>query len=489
MSSALDRQQLELPSSASTDTARDNDRFQDVVGQFPQLKTYNQLVLIFRCSPDIGHESVVAAIRGALDHIINLVPWIGERVVHEAQDGGRSGFCKTVPFTSPLHAAKILTVKDASDVCPSYDELEQCGAPVPMLDGKILCPMPAWPLSYTEIDVGEAPVMVFQLTFIKNGLLLNFSNQHNMVDGVGAYAIFKLLSIVMQGEAIPRSLIYQANMDRRTVIPLLDPGQPLRDHSHLLKPKTQRTTAPAQAPAPAPPPPPPSRWVLFRVLRKSIPSIKRAASHVDQFVDSSIKYVSTNDALCAFYWKRLASTRIRNGSVADPDTQVSKFLRALDARSAVGVPAGYLGQMVYHAATRCSYRELAAPELTLSALASRLRADLNASNTEWAVRSYATFVAGVPDKSALVYGGGFDPATDVGNSSMSQLDFTALEFGLLGRPTFLRRPNLTPVPGVMYVLPPEGEAGDLPVLLCLPEKDIDGLRADEEWGPSTEYVG
>jgi trichothecene 3-O-acetyltransferase len=45
--------------------------------------------------------------------------------------------------------------------------------------------------------------MVFQLTCIKNGPLLNFSNQHNMVDGVGAYGIFKLLSRVMQGEAIP----------------------------------------------------------------------------------------------------------------------------------------------------------------------------------------------------------------------------------------------------------------------------------------------
>lgn len=486
MSSALDRLQLDPASSVTTMPARDEDRFQDVVGQFPQLKTYNQLVLLFWCGPEVGHDSVVAAIRGALDHIISLVPWIGEQVVHKPQDGGRSGLCKTVPFSSPRAREKMLIVKDASDLCPSYDELEHCGAPVPMLDGKILCPMPAWPLRYTEADIGEAPVMVFQLTFIKNGLLLNFSNQHNMVDGVGAYAIFKLLSIVMQGRAVPQSLIDEANLDRRTVIPLLDPGQPLRDHSHLLKPENQNEAAARAAP---PRPPPPSRWALFRVLRKSIPNIKRAASHEDQFVDTSIKYISTNDALCAFYWKRLASTRIRNGSIADPDTQKSKFLRAMDARSAVGVPAGYLGQMVYHAATRYSYSELAAPELTLSVLASRLRADLNASNTEWAVRSYATFVAGVPDKSTLVYGGGFDPATDIGNSSMSQLDFTALDFGLLGRPTFLRRPNLTPVPGVMYVLPPEGEAGDLPVLLCLPDRDIDGLQADEEWGPNTEYVG
>lgn len=486
-STVLERQIMESSGSISNVPARKEGRFQDVVGRFPQLKTYNQLVLIFPCGPEIAHDAVVEAFRGALDHIIKLVPWLGEQVVHEAQDGGRSGLFQTAPFSSPSHAEKMLVVKEASDLCPSYEELERRGAPVSMLDGKILCPVPAWPLRYTEADVGEAPVVVFQLTFIKNGLLLNFSNQHNMVDGVGAYAIFKLLSIVMQGQAIPQSLIDQANMDRRTVIPLLDPDEPLRDHSHLLKP-TSPKTAPAGTVEPHSAPPP-SRWALFRVLRKSIPEIKRAASSKDEFLDPSVEYVSTNDALCAFYWKRLASTRVRNGSVGDPDAQVFKFLRALDARSAVGAPAGYMGQMVYHAATRYSYRDLAGTQLTLSALASRLRADLNASNTEWAVRSYATFLAGVADKSALVYGGGFDPSVDVGNSSMSQLDFTALDFGLLGRPRFMRRPNLTPVPGVMYVLAPEGEAGDLPVLLCLPDRDIEGLREDEEWGPSTEFVG
>lgn len=486
-STVLERQIIESSSSTSNVTACNEERFQDVVGRFPQLKTYNQLVLIFPCGPDTAHDAVVEAFRGALDRIIKLVPWIGEQVVHESQDGGRSGLFKTAPFSSPSHAEKMFVVKEASDLCPSYEELERRTAPVSMLDGKILCPVPAWPLRYTEADVGEAPVVVFQLTFIKNGLLLNFSNQHNMVDGVGAYAIFRLLSIVIQGQAIPQSLIDQANMDRRTVIPLLDPDEPLRDHSHLLKPTTPKT-APAGAVEPQPAPPP-SRWALFRVLRKSIPEIKRAASSRDEFLDPSVEYVSTNDALCAFYWKRLASTRVRNGSIPDPEAQVSKFLRALDARAAVGAPAGYMGQMVYHASTRYSYSELAGTQLTLSALASRLRADLNASNSEWAVRSYATFLAGVSDKSALVYGGGFDPSADVGNSSMSQLDFTALDFGLLGRPRFMRRPNLTPVPGVMYVLAPEGEAGDLPVLLCLPDRDIEGLQEDEEWGPSTEFVG
>jgi hypothetical protein len=47
-------------------------------------------------------------------------------------------------------------------------------------------------------------------------------------------------------------------MDRNRGIPLLDQGQSLRDHSHLLQPKAQEEAA-----AGPPAPPPPSHWVFF----------------------------------------------------------------------------------------------------------------------------------------------------------------------------------------------------------------------------------
>ncbi|KAI3338230.1 transferase family-domain-containing protein [Ustulina deusta] len=452
----------------------------DVVGQFPQLKTYNQGVLIFRLGVDVSRDDVVVALRDALAQIISRVPWLGECVIHEVQNDGISTLCKTVPFPPTVHDKGMLIVKDCSDVCPSYEELYHRGAPVSLLDGKVLCPLPGFPLSYDETDVAHAPILVLQVSFIKGGLLLNFSNQHNMVDGVGVFAFLTCLSIAMRGKEIPQNLIDHANIDGGNVIPLLDPRQPMRDHSHLLR--SSNTIKVPQLPSPTPN----SRWALFRVLRKNIPAIKLSATNKEEFVES-VKYISTNDALCAFYWKRLAAVRVANRSV-DSGSR-SKFLRAIDARSAVGAPLGYIGQMVYHAATFFTYHELASPELTLSIIASRMRADLNESNTEWSVRSYATFLAGVSDKSTLVYGGGFNPMLDIGNSSMAQLDFTGLDFGILGKPEFLRRPNLSPAPGVMYVFGPEGPDRDLPVLVCLSDSDIDGLKADNEWGHVTEYVG
>ncbi|KAI2642647.1 transferase family-domain-containing protein [Xylaria nigripes] len=472
-------QQLDAGSTSSARSSTQN-RFFDVVGQFPQLKTYNHGVLIFRLANNASHNDIVTALREALLYIISRIPWLGECVVYEVQDDGTK-LCKTAPFPPTVHDKGILIVKDYSNVLPSYEELDRLGAPVSLLDGKLICPVPGFPLSYNETDVAHPPVVILQASFIKNGLLLNFSNQHNMVDGVGIFSFLSCLSIAMQGKEIPQSLIDQANLDRGSVIPLFDPGQSLRDHGHLIRSPNTSNVGSRLASSPRT-----SRWALFRVLQKKIPAIKLLANKKEEFVDS-VKYISTNDALCAFYWKRLAAVRLANKSV--DSSSRSKFLRAIDARSAVGVPLGYMGQMVYHAATFFTYHELASPELSLAMVASRIRADLNESNTEWAVRSYATFLAGVSDKSTLLYGGGFDPILDVGNSSMAQLDFTGLDFGILGKAEYLRRPNLSPAPGVMYILPPEGHDRDLPILVCLSDDDIEGLKADDEWGQVTHYVG
>ncbi|KAI1645172.1 transferase family-domain-containing protein [Daldinia loculata] len=456
-------------------------RFQDVIGQFPQLKTYSHALAIFPLNPGVSQDSVVAALKDAISQIISKIPWLGEQVVHEGQGLGNSGIIRTRPLPSGISGGDILYVRDCTNLCPSYEDIIQRGGPLSSLDGNILCPFPGFPMGYDVEKMGFAPVVAVQASFIKGGVILNISNQHNMVDTSGVFVFNSLLAIAMQGKDIPQAYVDQANIDRTKVIPLLDPGQPIRDHSYLLKS--------AFTPTPAPPlklPASPLKWACFRVFQKAMPKIKAAASIKDEF-DSSVTYISSNDALCALYWKRLAAVRVANGSVAP--SSVSKFARAIDVRAAVGCPPGYMGQMIHHAITRFSYRDLASPELTLSTIASRLRAELNQSANEWAVRSYATFVAGVADKGELVYGGGLNPALDVGSSSVSQLVTGLVDFGVLGKPTLMRRPNLAPFGGVMYVLPPEDESQYLPVIVCLSERDLEGLRQDKEWGAATQYVG
>lgn len=452
-------------------------RYADVVGQFPQLKSYNHGLLVFPLA-DGKSQELVAALEAAIEKIVAAIPWLGEHVVHVPGEEGSSGLFKTEPWPTDLTVAKrILYVQDRREQCPTYQEFLDKKGPVSMFDAGLLCPFPGFPMPYDEAKLGgAAPVVAVQASFIQGGVVLNFSNQHNMMDASGMFVFIMLLATVMSGRALPPSLVDQANLDRAKVIPLLGPDEPLRDHSHLLG------TPPARKP-----PRPDVRWAFFLMPKSAVAAIKAAASDAAEF-DPPTTFVSTNDALCAFYWQRLAAVRVANGSVGDPAAASSKFSRAIDARAAVGAPWGYMGQMVYHAATRATYADLTA--LSLSRLASRMRADLEQSNTAWAVRSYATFIAGVPDKGRLVYAGGIDPDLDVGSSSMAQTGTGGLDFGpLLGSPTLLRRPNLVPLQGFMYVFPPEFDTGDLPILVCLTEQDMEGMKSDSEWGTSTTFVG
>lgn len=208
--------------------------------------------------------------------------------------------------------------------------------------------------------------------------------------------------------------------------------------------------------------------------------IKFLAKNDDGY-DPFMPFISSNDALSAFYWKCLAEVRVRNGKSPN-DT--SKFLRAIDARKAMGVSNEYIGHMVYHAATQMTFGLL--QESSVGSIACQLREDLNAVNNEFSIRSYATYIANTPDKSLSMYGGLFNKDTDVGASSVANDDFFH-SFGLLGKPEFARRPNLAPIPGCIFFMPIEGDR--LPILVCLKDEDMDGLKKHPEWSKYTEFVG
>jgi hypothetical protein len=195
-----------------------------------------------------------------------------------------------------------------------------------------------------------------------------------------------------------------------------------------------------------------------------------------------VSFVSTNDALSAFYWKRLCAVRLRHDY--EPSA-VTKFSRAIDARKAVGVPREYMGQLVYFAATFLSLKEVT--ETSLPALTHHIRADLNDVNNAHSVRSYATFLAGVQDKSTLAYGGPFNRELDIASSS-GTLAPMALDFGpVIGSPDILRRPNLAPLPGCIYFFPIEDDCAV--ILVCLKPEEVEGLVADPEWSRIAELIG
>ncbi len=457
------------------DDSLDEDLYQDSLSQFPFLNGYADLLYAFQTNADLPRDTIITALRNTLRIITDQIPLLAGQVVHVPRGAGNSGVYQPAPWPVDGPPNEILRVKECDNLMPSMTQIMRASAPIAMLPGKILTPWPSLPLPHGLEP--PLPVIAAQANFIHGGLLLNMSMHHVAIDGAGLVQIMRLLSTVLSGREIPAAELEQANRDRRIVAPLLPQCEPVKDHSHLRRP-------PGYAP---PLPKLPAKWCYFKVPLAGLPALRKAAAPAPRSGGPSLT-VSDNDILCAFCWQRISAARLARGMPADT---VVKLTRAIDGRSALGIPSSYLGHMIHHSIARLPLGRVAS--LPLSTVTQALRRELKAANTAWGLRSYATFVAREKDKSQLVYGGLRDVNVDLGATSMvsSAGDEAASAmpdmFGLLGRACFVRRSDAAPIVGTIVITPAEG--GSLPLALCLPEVDLEALKKDVAWRRYTRYIG
>lgn len=451
---------------ASADQNSDDELFQDVISQFPVLNAYTQGILGFQFPAKVDRNTIVSSLESALHTLKEKIPLLGCHVVRE------NGISKPLPW--PQDAPRDpLRIKYCDDKIAPMAQLLRAGAPTKMLDGSILAPWPALPQP-SGLTTPQ-PVFALQANFIKGGLLLCLSTHHNMIDGVGVFGLISCLVNLLNKREIPQSDLDAANLDRRRVVPLIPPGEPIKDHSHLRKPPNYALNMPSSN----------FTWGCFRLPISSLSRLVKTVT-AESLALKPGAAVSDNDVLCAFYWQRVSAVRIANGI---PGNTSSKLSRALDSRSAVGVPTSYLGHMVYHAITRLPLFQVVSTPLPQ--LAQLLRRDLVQANNAFAVRSYATFIARErPNCDNLLYAGPLDPTVDVGISAVehSVPQFTNNPWGLdLGAPVFLRRPTAAPLPGCLATTVAEGV--NIPVAVCLPRDDLEGLKKDAAWKQYMKFTG
>lgn len=457
-------------------------RFHDVIGQLSRLKTYTHVLLCFPMPDGISRDCVVKALETAALKLTTAFPWLTSNVINEGSGPGNSGVFKLAPCSLFAAPNTPVRVKDCSDVCVSYAEIIQTRGPFPILDGRILGPVKAFPEIYEESESDPAPVISIQANFIQGGLLLDTAAQHNFIDGGGLFHCMRLFAKAMRGEEFSDLEIQQGNRDRRNLIPLLRPNEPMLDHSHLRRPALSEDQSQQQSAATSSPL---AEWFCFRFPAPKLAQLKVLANNdVSRGgSDPLIPFVSANDALSAFCWKRVSAVRLRRRQRPDDFT---KFSRALDARRAMQIPKEYMGQMGYNASCRLTFREL--EKASLGAVASILRWTVKSVNNEYSVRSWVTFIANEPDKSTIMFGGSFNPDTDMGLSSLVHAELHSAAFGILGKPELVRRPNFTPLESCVYFWS-QTEAGDIDVLMCLNEADVQALKMDQEWKEYTEFIG
>ncbi|KAK6078943.1 trichothecene 3-O-acetyltransferase [Seiridium cupressi] len=448
----------------------DLDRYQDVLGQLPMLQAYSHIVYFFPMPKDVSREQIIHDLSDGVNRVRKAVPWMGARIVNVGKGPGNSGIYlpKACALPDPPIDAKYL-----EDDVPEYAEFEKHRAPVSMIDTKALTPVSGFPHVYEDSDEHPAHAIRLQASFIKGGVLVDFAIMHVVADAGGFYGFVNMVAMSLRGESIPESLLEVANMDRRKLVPLLEAHEAPLDHSRNKRP-------PLTAAAPLVPSEP-ARYHVLRFTVENMNKIKELANQPEHF-DPSVKFISTDDALCAFCWKHFIKVRLGR---YPPETQ-SKFGRQIDGRRLVGLPSNYMGAMTFNTTSSMTFAQLG--ELPLAAIASQLRKTLNEGNNVYNLRSFVSFLANEPDKSTVTYAGKFDSGTDVGSSSVRGHPGVFPSFGYLGKPDFIRRPPSIPFASTVVMWPGNPE-GDCDAIACLTDKDFEAMSADPEWSAYVDHIG
>ncbi|KAL4990835.1 transferase family-domain-containing protein [Aspergillus falconensis] len=466
------------------------DRYQDILGQLPMLQVYAH-VLYFFPTPSCSRQELVDTLSAAITKVRQAVPWMGARVVNTGRIPGRSsGLYRVVACEPP---SPPIVVKDVQSQAPSYSAFAARSAPLSMIDASLFTPVPGFPTQFEDSDEDPAHVVRLQVSFIAGGVVLDFVTHHNMVDAGGHFGFVRLMAMALRGEEFPAALLKEVNRDRRPGIlfPLLGPDEPMLDHSHhRRRPITAADPLVQTAKA--------ARTHIFRFTGDKLRQLKELASQAEGF-DRTVPYITTDDALSAFCWQRVLRARLRLHTRSDSRSisgeTPSRFSRTVDGRRALGLSPDYMGDVIHNIATTLPVATVAsAPLSTLAcALRSRILA-ANANNSSgYHIRSFATFIANEPDKSTITYGGEFNPVTDFSVSSiLARRGEMFVDFGVLGRPGFVRRPPSVTFVGVGVFFPSSGDLGNgegCDASIGLTDEEFGILEEDEVWRGVVRYIG
>lgn len=435
---------------------------QDVWGQLPRMKGYTHLAACFS-QPETSRETIAAHLQAATHKITSALPWLGGAVINPNTSQKCTGNFTVIrcPQTE-----NILKIQDRSEDCPSFNEILHDKASSDQLDGNLLSAETAMPDAYTETEANPAPVLTLTASWIQGGVVLDCAAQHNILDMGGIDQFFQLLATALQDREFSELVIAANTQNRLSMFPLLGAGEKRYDHSKM---RCQSSFTPTSLPKPPPGPKPGFHYFRF------------SASNLTQLTVLA-ETPSTDDALSAFIWKRLSAIRYRH---QNPNS-ITGFSRAVDLRRTLNVPTEYMGVTVMKTSSRMTFNEI--EQSSLADIAAQLRQDVRRVRDQYFLRSLATLIAEEPDKSTISFVDGFNPDTWINASSWAGAATHRLDYGLLGKPAFVRRPKAKPVQGLLFFLPMMDD-GDVDVLLCLNNWEIRGLCEDLEWCQYATYIG
>jgi len=340
---------------------------------------------------------------------------------------------------------------------------------------------------YTMVQAGLAgsgaepsPAFAVQASFIKGGVIITFVGHHQVMDMAGLGQLIRLVSAACRGEPFKTTDISAANLDRRNLIPLVsDPQSPAQNPTSG---KRQQETEER------PLPPRTCQWANISFSSSSLADIKAKATETLP-KEAETAFISTDDALTAFIWQCISRARLGpSGGTDAAERKATMLTRTVDLRRYFDLPATYPGMIHSQVYDRSPSLEDVAAE-PLGHIAARTRAAIQpgGKGAEELVRharalaTRITHASSPAERAGISFFDSGNGSTDVMISSWSSQDVYSLDFWeeTIGLPEAVRRPVFEPpCEGLVYFLP-KGRDGEIVVMLCLEEGDLERLKADE----------
>jgi hypothetical protein len=305
--------------------------------------------------------------------------------------------------------------------------------------------------------------MAAQANFIDGGLLLTVGVHHSVCDGGGLDHILETwaLNTGVTNDSESFSKYDPVSNDRTPLYEGL-PAKNIADFpEYVLMP-----TPPADATQMAPPTfqLPPITAQIFYFSPEHLADLKTAA-----------KAYSTNDALCAFFWRHMTLARNPSNDPADEEkTSAALFAVNIRGRTSPPLPPTYLGNASVGAiAQRLSIASLKDAQTGLCQAAAALRCGLNAINRPSRVPLTIGLLSSRPNAQDFKFACHGFLGPDITMTSWADMRAREREWGTLGKPEGFRIPYEA-ADGVVAIFP-RLENGGLEVMAGLESEPMEGM--------------
>ena len=430
----------------------------------PFTRFHTSLLVAFPLSQQADCELVSQRFEEAIKTLFDYYPFLAGQVVRDREWQGEQESArpyKVVP--NDVSDFKYLRKNVITDSFPSYAELKDARFPMRMLDGTVLSPYQDIPDHYSDDD--HTPVFVIQLNFVSGGLLVNFCMMHTAMDGNGLGQVVRQFAAIMRGEKLSEIDVMAGNLDTNQALPSLPDGEPcLEVHKRMLKDPNAIDDG-------HPDPTVEFKWAYFDFPPAKAIELKEAASKKCP----RGTWITSDDAVTALIWR--AITRVRSTNLDMSLT--STMARAANLRGKLDppLPASFLANCVVALFTDVKLSNLV-NEMDLSDVAILLRQEINAVGDHF-TRSYITFLRALLNRDDFTFSGK-NADRDYCMSSWANWPVYGHSFGEeLGKPEFVRRPRMTGMEGLGFIMPRE-EDGRLVLAISWTKEMMEKLSKDEE---------